>query len=156
VGGLDDDLIALTRRGREIVGQQRDRRLRISVGQREAPAEITASGLSGTQHHDDDQAELGPAPGLDDLGRLITEVTAAGVTVDLHIDSSVPALSPAADLSSYRIVQEALTNVVRHAGPTRARVQVSYRPGEVSIEVTDDGPSGARHPQLPGPAAVTD
>jgi signal transduction histidine kinase len=56
------------------------------------------------------------------------------------------ALPPAADLSAYRIVQEALTNVVRHAGPTRARVQISYRPDEVSIEVVDDGPSGQAPP----------
>ena len=48
-------------------------------------------------------------------------------------------------------MQEALTNVVRHAGPTRARVQIGYRPGEMSIEVTDDGPSG----QAPPPVSHT-
>ena len=70
----------------------------------------------------------------------------AGVTVDVDIDGTVRALSPAADLSAYRIVQEALTNVVRHAGPTHARVQISYRPDEVRIEVADDGPSGPMPP----------
>jgi signal transduction histidine kinase len=50
------------------------------------------------------------------------------------------ALSPAADLSAYRIIQEALTNVVRHVGPTHAEVQITYRPDEIGIEVTDEGP----------------
>jgi len=89
-------------------------------------------------HH----AELSPVPGLADLDRLITAAAAAGVAVDVAVDGTVRALSPAADLSAYRIVQEALTNVVRHAGPTHARVQISYRPDEVSIEVLDDGPNG--------------
>ena len=91
---------------------------------------------------DNRQAELSPVPGLADLGRLITAAAAAGVAVDVAVDGTVRPLSPAADLSAYRIVQEALTNVVRHAGPTHARVQISYRPDEVSIEVLDDGPNG--------------
>jgi signal transduction histidine kinase len=101
---------------------------------------------------DDHQAELGPAPGLGDLDRLVTATATAGVTVDVHVDGDVRALSPAADLSAYRIVQEALTNVVRHAGPTRARVQITYQPDQVSIEVTDDGPSRTQLPRLPRPS----
>ncbi len=66
----------------------------------------------------------------------------------MSIDGVVRDLPPAADLSAYRIVQEALTNVVRHAGPTRARVQISYRPDELSIEVTDDGPAGEAPPPV--------
>jgi signal transduction histidine kinase len=96
---------------------------------------------------EDHPAELSPAPGLGDLGRLVAGTAAAGVDVDLGVDGTVRALPPAADLSAYRIVQEALTNVVRHAGPTRARVRISYRPDEVGIEVTDEGPRGPR----PGP-----
>jgi signal transduction histidine kinase len=98
----------------------------------------------------DQQAELSPVPGLADLARLVTDTAAAGVTVDVDIDGTVRPLSPAADLSAYRIVQEALTNVVRHAGPTHARVHISYRPDEVRIEVADDGPSGPM-PPLPVP-----
>ncbi len=86
------------------------------------------------------QPELSPVPGLGDLGRLVADTAAAGVTVEVSVAGVTRALSPAADLSAYRIVQEALTNVVRHAGPTRARVQIAYRPDTVSIEVTDDGP----------------
>ncbi|HEY6480062.1 MAG TPA: sensor histidine kinase [Streptosporangiaceae bacterium] len=85
--------------------------------------------------------DLSPVPGLGDLDRLIAATAAAGVTAEVSISGVARALSPAADLSAYRIVQEALTNVVRHAGPTRARVRVTYRPDAVSIEVADDGPS---------------
>jgi signal transduction histidine kinase len=104
---------------------------------------------SAEDHH----AELSPVPGLGDLDRLAADTAAAGVTVDVNIDGTVRTLSPAADLSAYRIVQEALTNVVRHAGPTRARVQISYRPGEVNIEVTDDGPSGQVPPPISRPGS---
>jgi signal transduction histidine kinase len=95
---------------------------------------------------DERPAELSPAPGLGELDRLIADSAVAGVAVEVGIDGIVRALPPAADLSAYRIVQEALTNVVRHAGPTRARVKIIYRPDEVSIEVVDDGPCGRVSP----------
>ena len=88
----------------------------------------------------DRPAELSPVPGLADLDRLIADTAVAGVAAEVDIEGEVRPLPPAADLSAYRIVQEALTNVVRHAGPTHARVLIGYRPGELSIEVTDDGP----------------
>ena len=95
----------------------------------------------------DRPAELSPVPGLADLDRLLADTAVAGVAAELDVEGEVRPLPPAADLSAYRIVQEALTNVVRHAGPTRARVRIGYRPGELSIEVTDDGPRGqARRP----------
>jgi signal transduction histidine kinase len=94
----------------------------------------------------DHKAELAPVPGLSDLGLLVADMAAAGVTLDVQVDGAVRDLPPAADLSAYRIVQEALTNVVRHAGPTRVLVRISYRPAEVSVEVTDDGPSGQPPP----------
>jgi signal transduction histidine kinase len=102
--------------------------------------------LIGVLRADDEEEEaaLRPAPGLADLGRLVTDIAAAGVAVEVAVDGAARPLSPAADLSAYRIVQEALTNVVRHAGPTRAQVAISYRPDEIGIEVTDDGPGGPR------------
>jgi signal transduction histidine kinase len=97
----------------------------------------------------DRPAELSPVPGLADLDRLIADTAVAGVAAEVDVEGEVRPLPPAADLSAYRIVQEALTNVVRHAGPTHARVRIGYRPGELGIEVTDDGPRG----QAPRPIA---
>jgi signal transduction histidine kinase len=91
---------------------------------------------------DDQHAELGPAPRLRDLDRLVADMASAGVTVTVSVEGGVRSLPPAADLSAYRIVQEALTNVARHAGPTRARVRITYCPDALGIEVTDDGPKG--------------
>lgn len=90
---------------------------------------------------EDQPAELSPAPGLGDLDQLIADMAVAGVAARMETVGVARPLSPAADLSAYRILQEALTNVVRHAGPTQARVLITYRPGGVSLEVTDDGPS---------------
>jgi signal transduction histidine kinase len=90
----------------------------------------------------DRAAELSPVPGLADLDRLIADTAVAGVAADMDIEGQARPLPPAADLSAYRIVQEALTNVVRHAGPTHARVRIGYHPAELIIEVSDDGPRG--------------
>jgi signal transduction histidine kinase len=88
------------------------------------------------------RAELTPVPGLADLDRLVADTAVAGVATEVDVEGQARPLPPAADLSAYRIVQEALTNVVRHAGPTHARILIGYRPGQVAIEVTDDGPRG--------------
>jgi signal transduction histidine kinase len=98
----------------------------------------------------DHPTELGPAPGLRDLDRLVNDMAAAGVAVTVDVDGAVRSLPPAVDLSAYRIVQEALTNVVRHAGPTGARLRIAYCPDVVSIEVADDGPQAhAVAPAMP-------
>jgi len=88
---------------------------------------------------DSDPAELAPAPGLADLPILLDQVRDAGVTVEFHTDGEPQSLDPGVDVSAYRIVQEALTNVVRHAGSATAHLRVSYSPEEVEIEVNDDG-----------------
>jgi signal transduction histidine kinase len=74
-----------------------------------------------------------------DLDRLVARVAQAGVQVDLRVRGSRPELPPGIDLSAFRIVQEALTNVVKHADTPRCRVTVSYRPDELCVEVVDDG-----------------
>jgi signal transduction histidine kinase len=85
------------------------------------------------------RGSLAPAPGLAEVEALAADVARAGVRVEVRIEG-VPADLPAGlDLSAYRIVQEALTNVVQHAGPATARVGVRYAPGEVAVEVVDDG-----------------
>jgi signal transduction histidine kinase len=94
--------------------------------------------LRGHESQDGD-ADREPAPGLADLPGLIGRVHQAGVSVGLRVEGEPRRLSPGVDLSAYRIVQEALTNVVRHAAPARAELTVRYQPDEVMIEVTDDG-----------------
>jgi signal transduction histidine kinase len=81
-----------------------------------------------------------PQPGVGQLPALAESVRAAGLTVDLVVDSNHSALPAAVDVSAYRIVQEALTNVLKHAGPAHAEVAVGCADGAVTIEVTDDGP----------------
>jgi signal transduction histidine kinase len=85
------------------------------------------------------RGSLAPAPGLAEIDGLAAEVAKAGVRVEVHIEGSRPDLPLGLDLSAYRIVQEALTNVVKHAGPASARVHIRYGGGEVAIEVLDDG-----------------
>jgi signal transduction histidine kinase len=85
------------------------------------------------------RGSLAPAPGLAQVESLAAEVASAGVRVEVRIEGTPSELPAGLDLSAYRIVQEALTNVVRHAGPATARVAVRYAPDQVAIEVTDDG-----------------
>jgi signal transduction histidine kinase len=86
-----------------------------------------------------DDGELGPAPGLASIGDLIDQAGHAGVEVTVEIVGERRVLPGGADLSVYRIIQEALTNVVRHAGPTRAQLRIEYRADDIVIEVTDEG-----------------
>ena len=88
------------------------------------------------------QGSLAPAPGLAEVEALAAEVARAGVRVEVRIEGTPAELPAGLDLSAYRIVQEALTNVVRHAGPATARVAIRYRPGRLAVEVVDDGRGG--------------
>jgi signal transduction histidine kinase len=87
----------------------------------------------------DEQGSYQPAPGLGDLGRLVDDIGAAGVPVTLKIVGSHDDVPPGVDLTAYRIVQEALTNVLKHAGPARATVAVDYEPGVIRLAISDDG-----------------
>jgi signal transduction histidine kinase len=84
-----------------------------------------------------------PQPGLDQLDLLLDQVRRAGVPVELVVEGTPVPLPPGVELSAYRIVQEALTNTVKHAGPTRARVLVRYGDDELELRVVD----GPDHPQ---------
>jgi len=94
-------------------------------------------------------APLFPAPGLADLDRLVARTAGAGVRVDLTRFGQPRDLPASIDLSAYRIVQEALTNVVKHARTSSCRVLLGYRDDELTIEVTDDG-AGMPAPELAG------
>jgi signal transduction histidine kinase len=91
------------------------------------------------RHAEIDEGELGPAAGLASIGDLIVQVGHAGVEVTVETVGETRPLPDGADLSVYRIVQEALTNVVRHAGPTKARLLIEYRADEIVVDVTDEG-----------------
>jgi signal transduction histidine kinase len=95
--------------------------------------------LGVLRQEDEPQGALAPVPGLADLDSLLAEVGKAGLAVKLQINGTRPPLPAGVDLSAYRIVQEALTNVVKHAGPAHAQVVVGYRDQDVTVEVTDDG-----------------
>jgi signal transduction histidine kinase len=99
------------------------------------------------------QGSLAPVPGLADLDSLLAEVAKAGLAVRLRVEGTPSPLPAGVDLSAYRIVQEALTNVVKHAGPARAQVTIRYSDRDVTVEVTDDG-RGAAAPTGDGPVAT--
>jgi signal transduction histidine kinase len=95
--------------------------------------------LLGAMRDEGDDVELGPQPGLGELEPLVEEVGRAGVPVHVHVDGDPFALPRAIELSAYRVVQEGLTNVLKHAGASRADVTLRYSPEELTIEVRDDG-----------------
>ena len=100
--------------------------------------------LLGVLRDDEGQRSHQPAPGLADLPQLVDDVRAAGVPVVLDVRGSCSGINPAIELSAYRVVQEALTNVIKHAGtPSRVDVAVEHMPGSLTVEVTDDGRGAA-------------
>ncbi|MEU2270038.1 sensor histidine kinase [Streptomyces olindensis] len=84
-------------------------------------------------------APRAPAPGLDRLPELVEQAASAGLTVD--VEGEPPRLAPGTDLAAFRIVQEALTNVVRHSGSRHARVHLAHDTGALRLRVDDDGPA---------------
>jgi signal transduction histidine kinase len=86
-----------------------------------------------------DPRALAPQPGLDDIEPLLAHARALGLSADLLIDGEPAPVSPALDLCAYRIVQEALTNAIRHAAPTHASINVSWRDDQLELEVSDEG-----------------
>ncbi len=87
-------------------------------------------------------APRAPAPGLDRLPELVQQAASAGLTVEVTSQGRQVALAPGADLAAFRIVQEALTNVVRHSGSRQARVTLGYGSAEMELRIDDDGPAG--------------
>jgi signal transduction histidine kinase len=95
--------------------------------------------LLGVLRTEDRELALAPRPSLAHLDVLAERVREAGLPVELHVEGEAKPLPPGVDLSAYRIVQEALTNALKHAGPASAQVIVRYRPEEVELEITDNG-----------------
>ena len=95
----------------------------------------------GILREDAAQADLAPQPTLHDLDGLLEEMRRAGLVVDLRIEGERRALAEGVDRSAYRIVQEALTNTVKHAGLVPTRVTVAYGADELRLEIADAGPA---------------
>jgi signal transduction histidine kinase len=91
-----------------------------------------------------------PTPGLARLDDLVRRLSETGVPVTVEVTGASRELPEAVDLAAYRLVQESLTNVLRHAGPARALVEIQHRPDNLVVTISDDGP-GAGGPGSPGP-----
>jgi len=113
--------------------------LAIEASSRTAVGEMRA--LLGTLRADEEGVALAPQPGLADVGSLAAGFQASGLDVRMTVAGTGPPLSPALQLTCYRIVEEALTNVVRHSGARVATVSVERGADEVRIRVTDPGPA---------------
>jgi signal transduction histidine kinase len=120
----------------------------IRAASREAMAELKATVTMLREG----AAPRGPLPGLYQLEELVGMARRAGVRVELAVSGAARPLPPAVDLTAYRIVQESLTNVLRHARATSATVRVRYQPDAVEVEVDDDGQGSGRPP--PGAAGL--
>ena len=88
-----------------------------------------------------DSTDLAPVASLAELGTVLDQVRHAGLTVDYRVEGTACPLTPGTDLTAYRIIQEALTNTMRHSGASRAAVSLCYEPGFVTVAVTDAGPA---------------
>ena len=121
--------------------QHREREALLSVEQigRQALTEMRRM-LGVMRSGEDSPAALAPQPGLQHLDRLIAQVEEAGLPVTLRVEGEPPELSPGVDLSAYRIVQEGLTNALKHAKGAHAEVVVRYIDSSVQLEIADDGP----------------
>jgi signal transduction histidine kinase len=111
--------------------------------------------LLGVLRDSDGERSHAPAPALVDVPKLVEDVRGAGVPVTLTVDGTNSCVNAGVELSAYRVVQEALTNVIKHAGPTtRVAVNLQYLPGSLAVEVVDDGRGAAAAPVAAGHGLV--
>jgi signal transduction histidine kinase len=108
---------------------------------REALVEVRR--LLGILRRDDAPPANDPVPSITRLGPLLDEIRLAGLPVELRVDGVVTPLAQGIDVSAYRLIQEALTNALRHAPGSQARVALAYGPGSLEVEVENDGPPPA-------------
>ena len=120
-------------------GQASTREVLLSIERtgRQAMGEMRR--LLGMLRKDDQELALAPQPSLAHVDLLVDQIRAAGMPVELRVEGEPVPLPPGVDLSAYRIVQEALTNALKHAGPARAIVTVRYDKHELTLEIADSG-----------------
>jgi signal transduction histidine kinase len=119
--------------------QERERQALLSVEETGRTALAEMRRLLGMLRGANETPALAPLPGMSTLGALVEQIRDAGLPVEYRVEGEPVELPPGIDLSAYRIVQEALTNALRHAGPARARVSVRYRPSRLELEIENDG-----------------
>jgi signal transduction histidine kinase len=124
----------------------------IAATGREAMAEM--SRVVGMLRAGSDGDSLVPQPGLAQLDGLLLQMRATGLRVTLNVEGPPRHLAPGLDLAAYRVVQEALTNCLKHAGPAEVKVSLKYQPRAIDIEVSDDGPGTGMHPPVSGHGLV--
>ena len=95
--------------------------------------------LLGILRGDEHETQLAPQPGIADMDALVEQVRAAGLPVDLVVEGEPKGLAPGVDLAVYRVVQEALTNALKHAGAARAHVAIRYEERALELVVVNDG-----------------
>jgi signal transduction histidine kinase len=117
--GTREALLAIERTGREAL--------------------VEMSRLLGLLRREDEELALGPRPGLAQVDVLVQTVRDAGIPIELSVEGEPSSLPPGVDVSAYRILQEALTNVVKHAGPVHTSVVIRYGAREIEVEVADEG-----------------
>jgi signal transduction histidine kinase len=129
-------LLAVEAGGRAAMGELRDV---MGLLRMDLRTETDAGAEQGFERAGAEPESLAPQPGLDRLEALAGRMRGAGVPVELTVSGTPRPLSPGVELAAYRVVQEALTNTVKHASGADARVQVSYGEDELHVEVTDTG-----------------
>jgi signal transduction histidine kinase len=122
--------------------QEREREALLIVEQtgREALAEMRR--MVGVLRQPEEAPALAPQPSLEHLGKLVEQAREAGLPVELRVEGHAVQLPAGVDLTAYRLVQEGLTNAVKHARAQRAEVVVRYGDGQVEVTVSDDGLGG--------------
>jgi signal transduction histidine kinase len=104
--------------------------------------------LDGDGGTDAERLSREPSPRLRDADRLVQQMRVAGLGVELHVEGRLADIPPGVDLAAYRVLQEALTNALRHAGRTTVEATVRVKPNDVFVEVVDHGPGDASSRQL--------
>ena len=147
-GDAREALLAVEASGRTAMTELRNL-LGLLAPPGEAEPDVPVPGDAG-------DAVLTPQPGVARIPALLARVCETGMPVELTVDAPAgtpPALPAGIDLAAYRVVQEALTNVMKHAGPVRTTVRLQYRPRDLLITVSDDGPPRDSAPAAAGPGA---
>jgi signal transduction histidine kinase len=119
--------------------QESTRETLTAIEQAGRQALVEARRLLGVLRRNGDREELEPQPNVEQVAFLVEQVERAGLPVELTVEGDEVPLPAGVDLCAYRIVQEALTNALKHAGPARAEVLLRYAPSGLEIEIRDDG-----------------